>query len=246
MAVSAEAPTDPQGQVLKSQLHCHLGASSVAAAVTAAPWHFLLSEKKNINIKTHSILKQIASCDCWPFAHCLRRPAVGWSRDADCGWRGLQMTDKPWWMKMEMLFSILPLKGNQIWRHQEEEEEEQDRVEEAVWIFAFLQLIRYVPFFCGQKKWKWLFKVVKVERIQAWWLRNYSSGRGTGWLRGEEEGAASGRASPLKLTRRPSPGWKDHMWLTLHQTDGQTESSNYLLSHWEVVGKKGQKCRRAD
>lgn len=70
-------------------------------------------------------------------------------------------------MKMEMLFSVLPSKGNQIvWKEKQEQRER---------IFAFLQLTRYV-LFCGQKM-EMAFKVVKVERIEAWWLGNYSSGR---------------------------------------------------------------------
>ena len=59
-------------------------------------------------------------------------------------------------------------------------------------------------FFFVVRKMEMAFKVVKVERIEAWWLRNYSSGRGL--IGGRAEGGGgSGRAPTVKLTRRPAP-----------------------------------------
>lgn len=55
-------------------------------------------------------------------------------------------------------------------------------------------------FFFVVRKMEMAFKVVKVERIEAWWLCNYSSGGG---LIGGE--GVSGRAPTVKLTRRPAP-----------------------------------------
>lgn len=95
------------------------------------------------------------------------------------------------------------------------------------------------------RKMEMAFKVVKVERIEAWWLCNYSSGSGLMCV----WGGGSGRAPTVKLTRRPAPCWKDHMWLPYIK---QTERSNYLLSHCEVGEKnktrtgwlvKGLKCQ---
>lgn len=70
-------------------------------------------------------------------------------------------------MKMEMLFSVLPSKGDPT---QRKERGEQSR--ENICLFA----INKICSFC--QKMEMAFKVVKVERIEAWWLCNYSSGAG--------------------------------------------------------------------
>lgn len=100
-------------------------------------------------------------------------------------------------MKMEMLFSVLPSKGNQIRR---KEWREQRR--ENICLFA----INKICSFFVVRKMEMAFKVVKVERIEAWWLCNYSSGSGLiGGDGGGAGGGGSGRAPTVKLTRRPAP-----------------------------------------
>lgn len=72
-----------------------------------------------------------------------------------------------------------------------------ERRRENICLFA----INKICSFFVVRKMEIAFKVVKVERIEAWWLRNYSSGRG---LIGGRAGG-SGRAPTVKLTRRPAP-----------------------------------------
>lgn len=70
-------------------------------------------------------------------------------------------------MKMEMLFSVLPSKGNQKrWK------ERGAKRRENICLFA----INKICSFFVVRKMEMAFKVVKVERIEAWWLCNYSSG----------------------------------------------------------------------
>lgn len=77
------------------------------------------------------------------------------------------------------------------------EEGEGRAEEENICLFA----INKICSFFVVRKMEMAFKVVKVERIEAWWLRNYSSGSGPS--RGGRGG--SGRAPTVKLTRRPAP-----------------------------------------
>lgn len=72
-------------------------------------------------------------------------------------------------MKMEMLFSVLPSKGNQIGGKRRG-----GRRRANICLFA----INKICSFFVVRKMGMAFKVVKVERIEAWWLCNYSSGSG--------------------------------------------------------------------
>lgn len=71
-------------------------------------------------------------------------------------------------MKMEMLFSVLPSKGNQMVRR-----ERGERTRENICLFAINKICSFFV-----REMEMAFKVVKVERIEAWWLCNYTSGSG--------------------------------------------------------------------
>lgn len=104
---------------------------------------------------------------------------------------------------MEMLFSILPWKANQTGGGGRGEG----------WENLCLFVIIKICCFFVVRKMEMAFKVIKVERIEAWRLCNYSSGVGL-------MGGGSGCAPMVKLTRRPAPCWKDHMWLrNIKQTE---------------------------
>lgn len=110
-------------------------------------------------------------------------------------------------MKMEMLFSVLPSKGK-IKRGRKERGE---RRRENICLFA----INKICSFFVVRKMEMAFKVVKVERIEAWWLRNYSSGSGLiggggGGVRPRTDGQINETAGSLLK--------RSHV-ITVHQTD---------------------------
>lgn len=106
-------------------------------------------------------------------------------------------------MKMEMLFSVLPSKGNQIGSG--------GARRENICLFA----INKICSFFVVRKMEMAFKVMKVECIEAWWLCNYSSG--SGLMGGGQAGVRPCTAGQINKTAG-SLLKRSHV-ITVHQTD---------------------------